>query len=336
MLRSLDLRSFNRSSRALLPLSLAAALVVATGCESSSTDLEDSGPTTFSVYLTDAPGEVADVWVEIADVRLVGSGAPVSILGEPSGLINLLELEGTSMVLVDEAEVEPGQYSQLRFVLSGAVLETIDGQVFTFGGAEHPDGLPSTGTLQCPSCGQSGLKVNFAGGLEIGSGENAAMVDFDVSQSFGRQAGQSGRWVMRPVIQGVVTEPGVTVPVTGTIQGQVTLATDGAGDPIQIPACGGAERGLEAFIPTATSTTLLDDEGDPFVFTASVDSAGAFALSVLEADTYALGFAPVLVLGSESLTWTASVAPGSAAVSLGGTADGVVFTITSASCAATD
>lgn len=336
MLRSFDFPSFPRANRAVLPLSLVAALAMATGCESS-TDLDGSeDATTFSVYLTDAPGEVADVWVEIADVRLVGADMPISILDEPTGLINLLELEGTSMVLVDAAGVEPGSYSQLRFVLSGAVLETIDGQVFTLGGAEHPDGLPTTGTLQCPSCGQSGLKVNFAGGLEIGEGGNAAMVDFDVSQSFGRQAGQSGRWVMRPVIQGVITEPGTTVPVTGTIQGQVVLATDGAGDPIQIPACGGAERGIEAFIPMATSTTLLDEEGDPFVFTADVEASGAFALSVLQGDTYALGYLPVLVLGTESLTWNAAVVPGAIAVPTGGTVDGVVFTITSASCGASD
>jgi hypothetical protein len=333
MLRRSDLRS-----RAMLPLSLAGALLLTAGCDSSSTDLDDPTPTatTFSVYLTDAPGDVADVWVEIADVRLVGSGPPVSILDEPTGLINLLELQGTSMVLVEEAEVEPGPYSQLRFVVSGAVLETTDGQVFTLGGAQHPGGLSSTGSLLCPSCGQSGLKVNFAGGLEIDDGENAAMVDFDVSQSFGRQAGQSGRWVMHPVIQGVVTDPGTTVPVTGTVVGQVVLGTDGEGAPVQIPACGGEERGVEAFIPTATSTTLLDDEGDPFTFTASVEASGDFTLSVLDADTYALGYLPVLLLDGEALTWTADVDPGSVEVALNETVDGVVFTITSATCSSTD
>jgi hypothetical protein len=32
-------------------------------------------------------------------------------------------------------------------------------------------------------------------------------VDFDVAESFGKQAGQSGKWVMHPVLKGSVVEP---------------------------------------------------------------------------------------------------------------------------------
>jgi hypothetical protein len=315
---------------------LAAGAFVLAGCDSTTTGPDNGlepGQASFTIHLTDAPAEVADVWVEIADVRLVGQGQPISLLEESTGMVNLLDLHGTSMVLVDESEVEAGTYSQLRFVLSGAVLETMDGSVYAWGDVEHPEGLPTTGTLHCPSCAQSGLKVSFAGGLVLEEGPNAAWVDFDVSQSFGRQAGQSGRWVMRPVIQGFMTDPVSPEPEMGAIAGTVVLALDDENEPIQIPACGGEDRGVADFIPVASGSAWVDDEGEPFTFTGTVNATGAFSIAVLGDDTYTLGHQGVIVLEEEELTWTATVAPGTVEVAGGATVEGVVYTITGASCA---
>jgi hypothetical protein len=53
-----------------------------------------------------------------------------------------------------------------------------------------------------PSLGQSGLKINLPGGkLDIGEGETIVMLDFDAAESFGHQAGNSGKWVMHPVVK---------------------------------------------------------------------------------------------------------------------------------------
>jgi hypothetical protein len=85
-----------------------------------------------------------------------------------------------------------------------------------------------------PSLGSSGLKVNFPETeLDI-TLDHDFLVDFDVSQSFGKQAGNSGKWVMHPVIKGaefttagaviatLKLNTGVTLPVPPT--GAVTLA----------------------------------------------------------------------------------------------------------------
>ena len=69
----------------------------------------------------------------------------------------------------------------------------------------------STGEFQAPSLGQSGIKVQLGGDDSFVVTEDAAivLVDFDVSQSFGHQAGNSGRWVMHPVIKGAtITDSG--------------------------------------------------------------------------------------------------------------------------------
>jgi hypothetical protein len=59
-----------------------------------------------------------------------------------------------------------------------------------------------TGDLQMPSFAQSGLKVNLPGDAITveGDDQRILLVDFDVSKSFGHQAGNSGKWVMHPVI----------------------------------------------------------------------------------------------------------------------------------------
>lgn len=63
----------------------------------------------------------------------------------------------------------------------------------------------ATGSLITPSLDASGLKVNFTEPLVL-EGETTLLVDFDVAESFGQQAGQSGNWVMHPVINGQMAE----------------------------------------------------------------------------------------------------------------------------------
>jgi hypothetical protein len=39
------------------------------------------------------------------------------------------------------------------------------------------------------------------GATDVGEGEVIVLIDFDVAQSFGHAGGQSGKWVMHPVIE---------------------------------------------------------------------------------------------------------------------------------------
>jgi hypothetical protein len=99
-----------------------------------------------------------------------------------------------------------------------------------------------------PSLGQSGLKVRMPDGkLDIGEGETIVLIDFDVQQSFGHQAGKSGKWVMHPV----VTATDVTFG--GNVVAQLAL-----GDNVEIPDVDGDEVTLGDF----TARLVPDNGGD--------------------------------------------------------------------------
>lgn len=317
-------------ARWYLAFAFALLTLVGTACDSPTDG--DAGESTISIFLTDAPGDVDSVWVQVDDVVLAGGDGNVSLLDEPTGLINVTALAESTETLIEGVEIEAGQYHDVRFVLGGAVLQAGD-EVYTFGGAEHPEGTPATGTLQCPSCAQSGIKVKITGGMEVEEGANGLLLDFDVSQSFGHVAGQSGKWVMHPVILGAAAEPAEILAggAGGEISGTVELANE-----VSIPACGGADRTLASFVPAATSTVVTDDEGNPLVFTgqaAVVEAGFAFSIDVLTLDVFTLGYDEETTFGTEKLVWTASATPTTVTVDADNTeVGGVVYTVTGAAC----
>jgi hypothetical protein len=308
-------------------------LAVASACDSSPVDADNGDPVAegslISVYLTDAPGDVEAVWVDVHEIYLQGGpGGRTVLLDEPTGLIELTSLVGTARPLVEDEEIEAGTYGQLRFVIGGAVLETQNGQVYSKDGTEHPDGLPATGNLICPSCSQTGIKVVLRGeDLNVEEGENDFLLDFDVSQTFGRQAGQSGNWVMHPVIHGI------RMIEMGSISGTVVLAEDGEGTAIvEVPECpAGTARGVSDFVPTATAATP-GDEGETIVRTGTTGADGSFQIHALAPDQYDLGYASEIELEGAGLLWTATVDPNSVTVGEGESVSGVTYTITAASC----
>lgn len=305
----------------------------ATACDDSTSPGESA---VLSVHLTDDPGAVSGVWVDVAEIYLQGGeDGRVVLLDEPTGWIKVSDLVGTTRMLASDQEVPPALYSQLRAVFVAAVLETEDGGVHVMGDpAELPEGLIQTGDLQCPSCAQSGLKVKIPNDdLDIEPGEELALVlDFDIAQSFGHKAGNSGMWVMHPTIMGIlivdVNRDGIPdEDQAGVIEGNVVL-----GDGVTIPACpAGTARGFEDFVPTATANTLQDDEMNPIVRTGTTDAAGAFAIDFLQTDTYTLGYQGQLDFEGASLIFAATVDPTEAVVNQD-VVSGVEYTITSATC----
>ena len=181
----------------LLPLAIL-------GCSDSA-----DGSGRVSVVLTDAPGDVLAAVVTIDEIYLQGSDGR-TVLRDRDTTVNLLTLANDAAELVDEAVVPAGRYEQLRFVISGAYIE-VEGA----GGASEiyatspdyaglPEGAVVTGELQAPSLGQSGLKVQLGGDDSFVVPEDATivLVDFDVSQSFGHAAGNSGTLGHAPGDQG--------------------------------------------------------------------------------------------------------------------------------------
>lgn len=229
---------------------LAAIALPALGCSDDENTGPDNGTTQLTVELTDADGGIKAAVVTISEIFLVGDGeeSHVSLSTTPV-TVNLVDLANTTQTLVDAKEIANNDYTELRFVISGAYVEVEKPEGGTAIFASSPDyaGLPAgaivTGELQMPSLSESGLKVDLpTEDLALDGGSETLLLDFDASQSFGAEAGNSGMWVMHPVIKGAtLTEPaqvrasltlgqGVTLPGNATLSGfDAILTTTGGG-----------------------------------------------------------------------------------------------------------
>jgi len=297
----------------LLPLA-----VLALGACSDGTG--GNGARTLSIRLHDAPGDLKEAWVKVNQVSLQGTSAAdstsgkVVLLGTQTGWLNLTQLTGGSFAtLVNNAQVPAGSYTQLRFVVCEAYAVTKDGQVYATPGAVLPAGVTATGQLQVPSGCQSGLKVKLPGGaVSVADSSQILSVDFDVSQSFGHQAGGSGRWVMHPVLTATA------VGFSGSIAGTVALAQG-----VTLPTCGGAAVTLATFSPRAVAGTDS--------VSGTVSTAGAYRVAVAPG-TYTMTYAPAYSFtNGDSLLVAATPAPATATVA-GGATSTVNYTINTANC----
>lgn len=325
---------------AILALALVAAAGLgaceggAFGSDSGSTLAGPDGQASLTVRMTDAPGDLAAAWIRVTEIRLAGeteaegeenSGGTTLPVDDPSALIPLTPEDITD--LVEGEPIEAGTYGQLRLVIDGGVAESTGGQVYTFGGAEHPDGLEADGTLKCPSCTQTGVKVNLPeGGLEVADGTTIVMLDFNVSESFGHTAGRSGKFILRPTITSSVVE------TSGGIEGTVVV-----GEGVEIPECGGAERSVVDFTPRAVLASDTETTQTATVeATNDAGTEGSYSMDFLQAGDWNMEFVAEKEFeldggGTETLAFEAEVDPAQVTVTSGGTAT-ADYTITSAEC----
>ena len=204
-----------KASRATFAAPLA-LFVLALGCTAQTGKI--------TVLMKDAPADVTAAVVTISEIDLVGSSG-ITVLSTTKTTTDLLSLANDTATLVKDVEVPVGTYSQLRFVITGGYVE-VGGVVY----ASSPtyEGLPpettAGGTLRMPSYAQSGLKIDLPGGAAtVGTATKVVLVDFDVSQSFGHEAGGSGAWVMHPVAKATEFELAGRVDVTLKLAAGVTL-----------------------------------------------------------------------------------------------------------------
>jgi hypothetical protein len=175
-------------------------------------DTTGTDTTPLTIQLTDAPGDVLEAVVTISQIYLQGDEADPADPADPGGRVNLLSQPVTTdlLTLVDDVatlvdmDVPSGTYPQLRFVIDGAYLrvEDADGGDLVYATPDYSEAPPEVdGTLMCPSCSQSGLKVTMPGGIVLDGTAQTLVVDFSVADSFGHEAGQSGKWVMHPSLK---------------------------------------------------------------------------------------------------------------------------------------
>lgn len=294
------------------------------------------GPTgpeqaSLTVRMTDAAGDLEAAWVSVTEVRLAGEGAPSDAVLTTETGDELIRLSPDAVTeLVTGAEIDPGTYGQLRLLIDGGVVETTDGEVFTFGGAEHPDGLASDGTMTCPSCTQTGVKVNVGGDLQLEAASTILMLDFNVPESFGHEAGASGSFVMRPTITSS------TVELSGNIVGDVTVETASLLDEV----CGGQDVDVTDLVPRAV---LVSDETVSQTGVVTADgqdgTRGSYAIDFLAEGDYRMETEPVEFAldggGTATLSFDVSVETGDddAVVTVQSGQDATAdYTITGVSC----
>ncbi len=255
-------------------LTVAAALLV-TACGQSTGKV--------SLMLTDAPGDFKAAVVTISKIELVGSGG-ATVLSTTKTTTNLLTLANDTAALVKDVDVPVGTYAELRFVITGGYVEVeqAGGGSAIYATSPTYEGLPEgaqvAGTLGMPSFAESGLKVKLPGGhVTVGTAATVLLVDFDVAQSFGQQAGGSGSWVMHPEL--TATDFGLS----GTVN--VTLRL---GDGVTLPS---------ATTLAQVSAVLTNDAGTSKTLALATNATGAYAASF-----------KYLIPGSYTLTFAAPVA----------------------------
>ena len=298
---------------ALTTVILALLLLGLAACEDATSP---EGSATLSVELTDAPSaSVSQAWVKVDQITLQGTEGGVELLDEATGFIELTQLADRTETLVEDEVVPEGSYGQLRFHIAGAALETDAGDIYSLNGAARELDLSATGTLNCPSCTQTGIKVNTPEDFRLEAGARILVLDFDVSESFGQQAGRSGMWVMHPTITSS------TIEASGTIAGTVE-----ADSGVTFPSCNGTDRSVEDFVPQALAAGT-----DDVVKTGEVGSDGSYAIRFLESGDYDMSYADTLVLDPDSLFFDASPSQETATVQSGGETT-VDYAISSVTC----
>lgn len=204
----------------------AAALLAMTAGLAACDDgpFDNAGEPRVSVLLTDAPGDVVQAIVVIDQVSVMTNndenGAIILDTDRFEG--DLLDLRNSFIELVDDEEVPVGSYNQIRLRIPEGCIETVDGEIYATDGFDAC-GTP-TGQLQMPSFGSSGLKITLPPEAEVRTeGHTIVLLDFDVAESFGQVAGNSGMWVMHPVIHATDFEVSSNITLNLAVADTVTL-----------------------------------------------------------------------------------------------------------------
>lgn len=196
------------------------------GGSGSASYSSSSDTSSLQVLLTDAPGDYQAVYVTVDEILVhkaaiddanvtepedenvtVAEDANITevedtswiLVAEPHKTYDLLSLQNGITELLGESNISAGKYTQMRLVL-GSTPD--DGTTVVDGADTHPfanyivflDG-GDTAELDVPS---NVFKTNH--NFEVAQDMSYTMViDFDANQSI-HQAGNSGKWILNPVI----------------------------------------------------------------------------------------------------------------------------------------
>ncbi|WP_300674990.1 DUF4382 domain-containing protein [Desulfoluna sp.] len=208
-------------TRRFISILAALALLAVAGCNSSSSS-SSSGAGDLNVSLTDAPASAYKaVYISVNQVEVKQSSNDddngwqvVEIVNET---INLLDLSGGILKDLGTRNLPAATYNQLRLRL--AIAPDAEKNIL---GTDHPfanyviDSNDDVHELKVPSGYQSGIKLVKQFTIEA-AGLTKLIIDFNAMKSV-VEAGSSGKWLLKPVIQVIdtVTLAGVQGSVTDT------------------------------------------------------------------------------------------------------------------------
>lgn len=187
-----------RSTVSILASAMLGMVTLFTSCDKSVDNMANS-PSHLDIYLTDAPGDYQEVWVEIQKVMINTPGSDstdsagwkeVPLLRP--GLYNLLDFRNGADTVLGGVDLPAGTISQIRLILGD------DNFLVLNNGTKIP--------LTTPSAQQSGLKLNVHAELKAGI-PYALVLDFDAARSV-VEAGKSGHYLLKPVIRTFAKEAG--------------------------------------------------------------------------------------------------------------------------------
>jgi hypothetical protein len=199
---------------------------------------DSGGAGTLSLYLTDATDldyDAVYVTVDRVEVHLVDNGNgpnPWQTVAEPKRTYNLLELVNGVREHLGLAELEAGDYTQMRLIIGETPSEPDDSvyglNIFS---QPHPFAnyvvLKDTGEiheLKVPSGPETGIKIVH--GFTINEDKTTELIlDFVASESVVK-AGRSGQWLLKPTIKVLNTEEYCIVG--GTVEDKSGVPIPGA------------------------------------------------------------------------------------------------------------
>jgi hypothetical protein len=230
-LRSSSTKLFAVLLAALAPVACADDAAGPTGATPESDPALD-GPAFVRILMTDAPADyIAAAEVDIGRVELLpADDGPPIVLSEDGtdGYVNLLDFQNAATTPIAEAEIDAGEYAQLRMIVESARVELMEGYTFRDGSTEMD--------LKVPSGAQTGIKLNLqdedGGPLTIVPGESVLVLDFDVNRSFVLK----GNFETPAGVHGVNFKP--TIRVTGRDVAASISGTVSAGDLEGVSAAG--------------------------------------------------------------------------------------------------
>ena len=242
--------------------------IVLMSCGSSSSDNgggSDSGK--LSLALCDAPtGEYKAVYVSISEIQVHKAGDAEGqwrTVLTPNATYNLLELVNGNTAALGVADLETGTYTQIRLILATEPDASTNAL-----GNHHPyanyviTSEDEAIELKVPGGQQTGVKLvhNF----NVVSGRTVALVlDFDASRSV-VQAGNSGKWMLKPTIKIIDTVNNATL--TGTVtdsQSSSPHALAGATVSAQIYNAAATTEDQKI---TTTASAITDENGNYLLY----------------------------------------------------------------------